>query len=228
MLLCVAVVLTLTVFFPIEKINISGSVVYTAEQIEKNSGIEKGDNLFALSKSSVLSQLKQKLPYVENIKIKRELPGTLKIEVVDAEEFACYNFKNKYYVVSESGWVLNELKEKPENIFSVIGADVDCAVGSEIKFNNKKQKELTETITSALSKNGIKTDYVDISKTVDLTLGVEGRFTVSLGTSNDLEEKIAHLAGMIKEADPKIGGKINLSMWTSTNKKGTFVRENTQ
>lgn len=228
LLLCVGVVLTLTVFFPIEKINISGSKVYTAEQIEKASSIDLGDNLFLFSKKQILFELKEKLPFIESVKIKRTLPDTLNIKVTDAEEFMTYSYKNKYYTVSESGWVLSELDEPASNLPVIKGVKVDCKVGTEINYNDSKQKELIDIITKTLSKEKIKVDYVDISDKVNLSLGVEGRFTVELGTSNDLEEKILHLASMIKNSDGQKQGKINLSMWTSNNKEGTFVPENTQ
>ena len=228
LLLCVGVVFTLTIFFPIEKINISGSKVYTAEQIEKASSIDLGDNLFAFSKKQILFELKEKLPFIESVSIKRKFPDTLNIKVTDAEEFMVYNCKNKYYTVSESGWVLEELNDSDSNLPIIKGVKVNCKVGTEITYEDEKQKELIEIITKTLSKENIKVDYIDISDRVNLTLGVEGRFTVELGTSNDLEGKILHLASMIKNSDKQKCGKINLSMWTSNNKEGTFVPENTQ
>lgn len=223
LLLCVGIALSLTVFFPIEKINISGSKVYTSKQIEDASGVDIGDNLFVLTKSGIEMQLKEKLPYVEKIKLKRQLPDTLNITVTDADEYACYVVDGKYYTVSKSGWVLKQTAEAPENLFMISGSKAECNVGSEIVFKEEKEEQLLLELMNTLSLKKIKTDYIDITDSISLKIGVEGRFTVELGTSNNIEEKINHLNGMLESLGEEKTGKINLSMWTSNNTTGTFV-----
>jgi len=223
LLLCTGVILSLTVFFPIENINISGSKVYTATEIGKSDGIEKGDNLFTVSRSGIEKKLREELPYIETVEIKRQLPGTLNITVTDADEFSAYHFKGRYYTVSKSGWVLKRSKRQPKKLFTVTGAEVKCKVGTQIRFTDEKQKEFLTKLTHSLSKKNISVDYIDISDSTSLEVGVEGRFTVLLGTANDVEEKINHLSGMIENISKKKTGKINLSMWSSSDTKGTFV-----
>ncbi len=223
--LCVGVILSLTVFFPIENISISGSKVYNAEQILKKSGIEIGDNLFTVSASSVQSRLKSKLPYIESIAFERELPGTLKIKVKDSSEYACYLVKDKYYTVSKDNWVLSESESPPENIFVITGSKALCNVGSAVKFSDEETKVLMEELISALGQEKVEINAVDISDKVALKIEVDGRFSVNLGTSNNIPEKIKHLNSMIKEISPEKRGKINLSMWSTTNTKGTFIEE---
>lgn len=226
--LCVCIALSLTVFFPIEAISISGSKVYTAEQIEKASGIKIGDNLFTVSHSEVEKELKSELPYIESIVFKRELPGTLKINVKDSSEYACYFINEKYYTVSKEGWVIKESDTPPQNIFVITGCKAECEVGSEIKYPDEETKTLALELVSALLAEEIEINGIDISNNIALEVKVEGRFTVNLGTSNNIEEKIKHLSGMIKNISEEKQGKINLSMWTTTNTKGTFIEENAE
>ncbi|MBR2040689.1 MAG: FtsQ-type POTRA domain-containing protein [Clostridia bacterium] len=65
---CTAVVLSFTVFFPIESIKITGSKIYSAEEILDASKIVKGDNLFAVSQKKTQTAIKHKLPFVDEIK----------------------------------------------------------------------------------------------------------------------------------------------------------------
>lgn len=220
---CTLAVLCLTVFFPIEKIVISGSSVYTAEALEKASGVAKGDNLFTASKSQIEKKLKGKLPYVERIKLDRKLPGTLKITVTDAEEFACYLVGGRYYLVSQSGWVLDECDVLPEKLMTVIGADAECKIGTAAIFKDDTQGELVNSIIDICSAYNVNLSTLDISDTLNLKVVAEERFEVQLGTVNNLEEKIKHLSGMIKEIDSEKSGKINLSMWSEDNPQGTFL-----
>lgn len=224
--LCVGAVLCLTVFFPIEKVVIKGSNIYSVEEIFDNSKIKNGDNLFVVSRSKTEERLKSKLPYIESITFKRKLPGTLNITVKDATEFAVYEVEEQYYTVSKSGWIMKNSAEKPEKLICIKGNKIKCKVGSQIVYEDLTQKELIETILKNLKDVKINTDYIDTTGKINITLGVEGRFTVDLGNSSFIEEKIKHLAGMIREMPEENKGKIDLSMWTNNNSKGSFRPEN--
>ena len=224
--LCVGAVLCLTVFFPIEKVVIKGSKIYSVEEIFENSNIENGDNLFTVNRSKTEERLKSKLPYIDSVTFKRELPGTLNITVKDATEFAVYEVKEQYYTVSESGWVMKKSSEKPENLICIKGNKIVCKVGAQIVYEDTTQKELIETILKSLKNSKINADFIDTTGKINITLRVEGRFTVDLGNNIFLEEKIKHLAGMIKEMPEENKGKIDLSMWTNDNSRGSFRPEN--
>lgn len=227
LMLCVGITLSLTVFFPIEKINVSGSKIYTAEEIIQYSGIDIGDNIFTVSKKNAENSLKSAKPYVESIEIKRDLPGTLNITVKDAVEFACYNIGGRYYTVSDSGWVLNETLEPPENLVEIVTDSAKCKAGSEITFSDEKIKEIIDEISAELEAEKLTVNKIDVTDTVSISLKIEGRFDVDLGTSNNMTEKIRHLAGMVEYLDPEKTGSINLSIWTSDRPEAAFVESKT-
>ena len=225
MLLATCVVLCLTVFFPIENLSANGSSIYKSEQIVKASGIEKGDNLFAIAKGDVLKKLKSKLPYVEEIELEREIPDSLTIKVTDAGEFACYYDGKNYYTVSHTDWVLKKDYEQPVELFTVYGAKVKCKVGSGIIYNNEEQKNLLDKMIQALNEEKLKINSIDITDNVAISLKIEDRFEVYIGTSNFIPEKIRHLSSMVENISPEKSGKINLSMWSNANSQGTFVEQ---
>lgn len=228
LLLCTGAVLCFTVFFPIENIKVQGSTLYTAEEIIKNSDVDIGDNLFSASQKSAESNLKSKLPYIDTVKFERQLPSTLLIKVKEAEEYATYAINDRYYTVSQSGWVLSVGDSPPENLFLVIGAKAECDVGSEIVFEDSEQQNLASSISDALKKENITLNSIDITSSVQITVNVESRFEVFIGTTNFLEEKIRHLGSMIENIDSSKSGKINLSIWTNENPQATFKAENTE
>lgn len=223
LLIVVGVVLSLTVFFPIKTITVTGSKQYSEAQIVDYCKIELGDNLFTVSKKDALAILKQKLPFVENIEFERTLPDTLKIKVTDAKEFAHYNVGEKYYTVSKSGWVLESYKDKPQNTIEIVCENVKCKVGSQIEFSDEATGESLERLIENLLKNGFKINSIDLSEKLSVKAGVDDRFIVEFGSLADLELKINHLKTMIKEIPENKGGKIDLSMWNSQNTQGIFV-----
>ncbi len=227
LLLAVGVILSLTVLFPIKKLSITGSKIYTSQQIEDVSGIDLGDNLFNISKKNILDKLKLKLPFIEDVKFEKILPDTLKITVTDAKKYACYKQKDKFYTVSKDGWVLEKLPEKAENVFLVEANDVICEVGKAIEFKDQKEQELISKIAQILNEENINIDYINVINKVNLIVGVEGRFEVIFGSENSLDSKVKHLREMINNIEESKSGRINLSVWNSQNPQGTFVQNNT-
>ena len=228
LLLLVGVILSLTVFFPIAKLTFSGSDVYSSSQIADASGIDIGDNLFTVTTEGTLKTLKQKLPFIETVKLERTLPDTLKVIVTDAEKYACYEIDGKYYTVSKSGWVLEKTAEPSENIFLVKANGVKCKVGSALEFESNLTVEKIESITKYLTAEDISIDYINVTNDVNLAVKVENRFEVEFGTDNYLEAKVKHLKTMINTMEDGVSGKINLSMWNDQNRQATFVQNNTK
>ncbi len=226
--LITAVILCLTVFFPINKISASGSKVYTNDEIVSNSGIKVGDNIFTFGQKHATERIRNKLPFIEKVEFVRTLPDTLKIKVTDAKPYYCYLQDGVYYNVSKSGWVLEKVKEKQSNVFEIRLSGVKCTIGNEIVFKDEEAKKRLESMVSLLSENKLKIDYVDVTNFITLKVGVEGRFDVDFGTENSLENKIMHLKGMIEEIPENESGSINLSMWnTQKPPQGIFVKNNT-
>lgn len=218
-------IMCFTVFFPIKRINVSGSEIYSKNEIVKASKLSTDDNLFVVSEEEIESNIRKKLPYIDNVKLKRVLPDAVILTVTDAKEYAYYQSGEKYFILSDSGYILKEQTEAPENVFQIVTGGIEGKVSGKAEYKNSAEQELVNTIISTLEQKDINIDKIDVSNILEITLNVEERFTVILGTSEHLQEKIAHLSGMI-DSIPDRSGKINLSMWTPTNSQGSFVEQN--
>ncbi len=222
--LITCVILSLTVLFPINSLSAKGSKIYTSKQIINASGVAVGDNLFTVSQTAVLNTLKEKLPFVQEIKFKRTLPDTLEIVVTDAKEYACYNVDGKFYTVSKDGWVLEKYNKQPKNVLLIICEGAKCTVGKQIEFSSETGHNGAQEIINLLEQNKIETNYVDITDEINLKAKIDGRFIVNFGTANSLEQKVKHLKSMVESIEKGQTGRINLSMWSSKNTQGTFVK----
>ena len=88
--LAVIVALTLgaTVFFQVETVAVSGNNRYTEEKVVQASGIQMGDNLFHMNKNQVARQIRQQLPYIGEVTIRRSWPSTIVITVTEWDAVA--------------------------------------------------------------------------------------------------------------------------------------------
>ena len=224
MAIIVLAIMCLTIFFPVLNVEAKGSEIYTSGELIDASGINEETNLFTVSEEQIEKTIKEKLPYVDTVTLKRELPDTVKLYVTDAVEYACIQVDEEYFVISESGFVLNKYDEIPQNTFLVNIGIKKCDIGTQISYLDDRAAELSKRIADLLSKSDIKINSIDVSNNVSLTVRVCDRFDVKLGTEENLEKKILHLGGMIKSIGDR-SGQINLSMWSEAQSEGSFVPE---
>lgn len=86
--LVVALTAGATVFFRVEQVVVTGNSRYTQEEIVEVTGIEKGDNLYGWNKFAIAQRLRQTLPYIGEVTIRRALPSTILITVVEWDAVA--------------------------------------------------------------------------------------------------------------------------------------------
>ena len=105
----------------------------------------------------------------------------------------------------------------------IIADSAEFKVGADVHYKDNKSGKLIENIKELADKYNMKLDRIDIADELDIKIKTDGRFVVEFGTSNSLENKFAHLEGMIKNIDKSKTGTVNLSMWSATNTEGSFV-----
>lgn len=218
------IIMCFTVFFPIQRIKVSGSKIYSNSQIIKASKITTDDNLFVVSEDKIKENIRKELPYIDDVKLKRVLPGAVSLTVTDAKESMYYYIDGQYVVLSESGYILKKQDEMPQNVFEIVTSGISGNVSELANYKNGAEQELIQTIGASVEKYNINIDKIDVSNILQISLEVEGKYTVVLGNTDYTQEKIAHLSSMIESIGDR-SGKINLSMWTPQNSQGSFVED---
>lgn len=221
----VGILLSLTVFFKIEKVTASGSGVYTATEIVAAADISNEENLFLISKADTLEKIKKKLPYVEDITIEKSLPNEINIKVKDAVTIYTIKQGTEYYKVSSSGNVLEKSPNPPENTVLVSGCKFSGEVGDKIVYENEKEAEALTLIMDELEKKNISLEYIDFSTPISLNIGVENKFKVKLGLKINLKEKLNHLEETLEALKNENFGIIDISMWSNSHRESTFIAE---
>lgn len=217
-LLAVGVVLSLTVFFKIETINITGSGMYSTEDITAYCTVDIGDNLFLIDKNKCSENLEQRLPYIYDVEITRELPSTLNLNITEATP--AYMIKNddeSYTLLDDKFKVLeNNSAATADGIVEIQNAGIiKNDTGFPIGFENEDTaaclnelsaiiKRLDITEATAVSSDGKNNNYIVY----------DGRITLKLGNLENLENKVYRgIAGCEKlmESNPNAKGTMDLS-----------------
>ncbi|MBW7571680.1 cell division protein FtsQ/DivIB [Caproiciproducens faecalis] len=216
-----AVVVSLTVLFKIEAIEVVGTSRYPAQAIVQAGGIQKGENLFLAHTKNAAASIEQKLPYIGTAKVSRRLPAKIVIEVTQEAVSGAMEYKGKYAVVSANGKVLELATKMPENCTSIKGLSLSKAeVGKDIVYGDTSQKETFQELSAAVTNNKLgKITEMDFSNPYKILIVYDGRIIMNLGLPSDFDYKIRFAksildAGKIKDNER---GTLNLSVAVEEN-----------
>lgn len=122
LVICAAVVMALTLFFRVDTIEVTGTERYTEKDVIEASGIQLGDNLFLLNKYEAARSIAEQLPYIdiEDIRIRRELPDTLLIDVAECGTPLAVIQDGSAWLLSPKGKIVEQLPASQAGDYAVI------------------------------------------------------------------------------------------------------------
>ncbi len=216
LLISVITVLSLTVFFNINKISVTGNDFYTDKQIIKVTGLKKGQNLFRLNKFKIIEHLKEQLPYLDTVEIDRHLPVSIEIKVAECEPFLAINTSKTSYLVDSSLKILEKTETPPTTLAQVKGFKVkNGEVGGYITDKNGAEKRLKQLCEELYKQFGTgKVTKIDIKTTYDIKVTYEDRVTIKLGTLENLEQKLSLVNYVLNENSKNEHAQIDVSSGT--------------
>ena len=224
MLAVVAViVLSMIIFFKVKHIEVilpegengRGSY-YTAEEIIAASGVNLDDNLLSLSKATVASRIHAALPYVNEIQIKKQLPGTGGISFTEFEvTYGIQDETGAWWLMSREGRILTAVEEQEAKThLRVTGMPIQkpqvgesfkpaATEGADMSEIAAKQRVVLEVIPALEQTDYVKKiDRVDVSTSYDLTLWwKDGQYEVRLGTTEQLDYKLRFLQATLDSSE---------------------------
>ncbi len=126
--LMIAAVLSVTFAFNVHNITInvsgSGTMIYSEEDIMKSSGLTGGENLVRMDTEKIREKMLGDLLCIDDVKIKKNFPNTVEIEVVPSVPAAYVECRGGYMTVSENWRIIGHSEEtEDENLIVVKGFD---------------------------------------------------------------------------------------------------------
>ncbi len=213
--------LSVTVWFPVKNVQISGSEMYSDIELVSALDISDKENLLLLNQESLLAKLQENFPYIKNLTLKKKLPDTAVIKVSDVKNFYSFTKGEETFITDSTLRVLEgEIKT------TVTPVLVNCdwnKKGNTIEFENKEYLKTISYLFSEFEAKNIAFNSVSFSSIGDVTVKIDSRFEVELGDKDKIDEKLPRLYAMLNEIEENKQGKIKLSEWSSENRKSYFV-----
>ena len=239
MLLCVigaGIYLTMTMLFRINSIQVQtpdGKQVteiagYSADSILQQMGVQLEENIFSFEPGEKAAVLEQNFPLLGSIKVIRDYPNTVVVQVTEAVPAYAVQNGSKWLVISDKWKILSEESTQPEGLCTLYGgklqdtapgqgfwfvddADAASASGSEtaesestVSTENDRMEAL-RTLRSKLEEYGLSQDVtrLEVADTEQLAFLYQDRISVLLGTLNDLDYKLDRARYVLTNADGK-------------------------
>ncbi len=122
----IGVVLSLTVFFKISTVEVTGTSQYSKETILNVCGVDTGDNLFLVKKSRVADKIGRALPFTGEITVKRSFPNKIIIQVTDSVPNGAVACEDGYALLNQDQKVLATVSTE-EELYTLVAQQLRLA-----------------------------------------------------------------------------------------------------
>lgn len=220
MLVAVAVVLLFSlVFFRVRTFEVSGNVRYTADEVVEASGITRGDILMAVNKTRTASKLLVKLPYIEEVRVYKEMPGTIRFEVVECTAvMAAKSEFSTYWLMTKDGKLLEEVDSRDDPKLSGIpvieGVSLNLpTLGQQAAFDDVLSGKTAMNLVGAVSDAGLlgSVSEINLGDPSNITMQYGDNLTVWLGDGSDGDYKLQYLLAVQAQLGDGKRGVLDLS-----------------
>lgn len=199
----VIVTLSMTVFFNIETIRVTGNAdSYTAEDVVKATGVSIGDNMMRLNTDEAEARAIESLIYVESVEIVRQFPNTLEIQVQKCTP--AYNVVYEFgtLIVSEHGRILEDSMDPKPGLVRVVGYNPSKTTPGEYiaAVEDRYDKVFTAFRDLIYSGDlGVPISEIDMTDFNDIMVNFDHRIIFDMGNWSEINYKISFAEQVIAE-----------------------------
>ena len=194
--------------FNIKAIEVNGNNKIDKDTVISLSGVNIGKNIFQVSKKQVINSIKEN-QYINNVEVKRKLPGTLELKVEERKIAYQVKIINSYVYIDYQGYIL-EVSAKKEKVPLIEGftTEQETLLNGKRLINNDikllrtilriMETAKTSEIDKLISKISVKNnEYI-------LELSKENKL-VYLGDATDLTNRMTYVKIIVDKEKGKTG-----------------------
>lgn len=236
-LLATGAILSFTVFFKIEGVEVLGADKYTPDEIAAASGVVLEENLLRIDKEVIRHNLLEKFPYIAEVTVRRKLPPVVEITVTQEEPAGAILQEGEVVLISWEGKVLERgVLLVPADVPLVKGIDASgvqpggilgaytppkLAAGQELTAAQEAEKEKAEGIQErlvmfrylleAMEQTGFTSlTNVDLTDRLNMQIMYENRILLKLGSEAQLTDKLRTIQFVLENNfDPDVTGTLD-------------------
>lgn len=187
---------------------------YTADDIIRISGLEKGENALRYLGGSIKSLLRlrmekaesqvENLPWVKSAEIKYYFPNTVQINITERNAIAWIRHMSNFLLIDEEGYVMEVASALNETYPEIRGVQLNkFSLGQKIETEKPEKidglvqllQSLEQVDQGPYLKLGEVLDWVDFLEEKELYLSLDERITAKI----ELDDKLTYRLSYLKE-----------------------------
>lgn len=201
--------------FNSDNIEIEGNKYVESEYIIKALEVNNNKNIFRYNIKD-MEEILLNNKYIDKVEIKRLLPNTLKVSIIEKEIVAnLYNEEIYCYIDKEGNFIYEIDENNKDNEVITVHIDYNKTDSQEIKFKNEENKKRLLYLLEYIKEEGIykKIDNIDMTKPNSINMGTKEDINILLNSDEELKYNISRLAMILADLQNKKqkGGEIDLS-----------------
>lgn len=201
--------------FNSDNIEIEGNKYVESEYIIKALEVNNNKNIFRYNIKD-MEEILLNNKYIDKVEIKRLLPNTLKVSIIEKEIVANLYNEEIYCYIDKEGNFIDEIDENnKDNEVITVHIDYNKTDSQEIKFKNEENKKRLLYLLDYIKEEGIykKIDNIDMTKPNSINMGTKEDINILLNSDEELKYNISRLAMILADLQNKKqkGGEIDLS-----------------
>lgn len=201
--------------FNSDNIEIEGNKYVESEYIIKALEVNNNKNIFRYNIKD-MEEILLNNKYIDKVEIKRLLPNTLKVSIIEKEIVAKLYNEEIYCYIDKEGNFIDEIDENnKDNEVITVHIDYNKTDSQEIKFKNEENKKRLLYLLEYIKEEGIykKIDNIDMTKPNSINMSTKEDINILLNSDEELKYNISRLAMILADLQNKKqkGGEIDLS-----------------
>ena len=201
--------------FNSDNIEIEGNKYVESEYIIKALEVNNNKNIFRYNIKD-MEEILLNNKYIDKVEIKRLLPNTLKVSIIEKEIVANLYNEEIYCYIDKEGNFIDEIDENnKDNEVITVHIDYNKTDSQEIKFKNEENKKRLLYLLEYIKEEGIykKIENIDMTKPNSINMSTKEDINILLNSDEELKYNISRLAMILADLQNKKqkGGEIDLS-----------------
>ena len=201
--------------FNSDNIEIEGNKYVESEYIIKALEVNNNKNIFRYNIKD-MEEILLNNKYIDKVEIKRLLPNTLKVSIIEKEIVANLYNEEIYCYIDKEGNFIDEIDENnKDNEVITVHIDYNKTDSQEIKFKNEENKKRLLYLLEYIKEEGIykKIDNIDMTKPNSINMSTKEDINILLNSDEELKYNISRLAMILADLQNKKqkGGELDLS-----------------
>ncbi len=176
----------------LDRITVTGAQHVTVAQVRAASGVHLHDHLLFVDTGAAKRRVEQ-LPWVRDATVRRDLPGTLRITIVEYRPVAYVRVAGGVMLVAANGHVIDRAATPPPHTVEVVGVRRAPNVGELLAPPDAAGvvSQLPATLAQQIAAIDVRGD--------GLALDVRGNGEIRLGDAGNLDAKAASALAVLSQ-----------------------------